>query len=42
MNSAIPAVWVLAASFGLHGPAQDSDRRWIELERSQGFTVAIE
>ena len=41
MNSAIPAVWVLAASFGLHGPS-DSDLRWIELERSQGFTVAID
>ena len=43
MNSAIPAVCVLVvASFGLHGPAQEPDRRWIELERSQGLTVAID
>jgi hypothetical protein len=42
MNSAIPAVCVLVASFGLHGPAREPDRRWIELERSQGLTVAID
>jgi hypothetical protein len=42
MNSAIPAVCVLVASFGLHGPAQEPDRRWTELERSQGLTVAID
>jgi hypothetical protein len=42
MNSPIPAVCVLVASFGLHGPAQEPDRRWIELERSQGLTVEID
>ena len=42
MDSAIPAVCVLVASFGLHGPAQEPDPRWIELERSQGLTVAID
>ena len=41
MTSAIPAACVLVASFGLQGPAQEPDRRWAELERSQGLTVAI-
>jgi len=42
MSSAVFAVCVVVGSFGLHGPAQEADRRWIELERSQGLTVAIE
>src|SRR5512144_572059 len=42
MNSAILAVYVLVAGCGLHGPAQEPDRRWAELERSQGLAVAID
>jgi hypothetical protein len=42
MNSAILATGVLVASVGLHGPPQEPDRRWTELERSQGLTVAID
>ena len=42
MNSAIPAVCLLVASFELHGPAQEPDLRWTELERSQGLAVAID
>jgi hypothetical protein len=42
MTSALPAVCVLVAGFGLQGPAQEPDRRWTELERSQGLSVSIE
>ena len=42
MTSALRAVCVLVAGFGLQGPVQELDRRWTELERSQGLTVAID
>jgi hypothetical protein len=42
MHSAVSAAYMLMASFGLHVPAQEPDRRWTELERSQGVTVAID
>jgi small nuclear ribonucleoprotein (snRNP)-like protein len=42
MHSAVAAFYVLVASFGVHVPAQEPDRHWTELERSQGLTVAIE
>src|SRR5687768_13339822 len=42
MHSAVGAFYVLVASFGVQVPAQEPDRHWTELERSQKHTVAID
>lgn len=42
MNSAIPAVCVHVASFGVRSSVQEPDRRWTELGHAQGITLAID